>query len=77
MGATTTWRGLNVDARYAYYKVFDEKGPENAYFDIGLEPSWRFDAAGQKVGIALPIDWGLGANDYYLNSRGANATIPA
>ena len=58
-----------------YGKVSDEKGTENVYFDIGLEPSWRFDLAGQKVGVALPLDWGLGANDYYLNSSGGNTTL--
>lgn len=119
VGATATWHGLIVDARYAYYntnptmfsnvhevgakasfdvltlfetneipdsfslrpfagiygKVFDEKGTENAYLDIGFEPAWRFEWAGQKVGVALPLDWGLGVDGYYLNSNGGNTTL--
>ncbi len=118
-GATTSWHGLVVDARYAYYntnptmssnvhelgakasfdllslwsddgtprswslrpfagfydELSDENGTQNAYLDIGLEPSWRFELAGRKAGIALPVDWGLGIDDYYLNSNGDNTTL--
>lgn len=43
------------------------------YANLGIEPSWRFDLAGTKVGLGLPIEWGLGGNRYYFNSDGSNA----
>jgi hypothetical protein len=118
-GAVTTWHGLNVDARYAYYtmnplmrsnvhelgtkasfdilslgheserlkpfslkpfvglygELSDQNGTEDVFLNVGLEPSWRFEVAGHKVGMSLPLDWGLSADHYYLNADGSNATL--
>ncbi len=43
--------------------------------NVGLEPSWRFEVAGTKVGIGLPLDWGLSVDDYYFNSAGDHQTL--
>jgi hypothetical protein len=43
------------------------------FANVGVEPTWRFDLKGTKVGLSLPIDWGLGGNGYYFNSDGSNA----
>lgn len=44
------------------------------YLNLGVEPSWRVDVAGCRVGMSLPLEWGLGGNGYYSNANGSNAT---
>jgi hypothetical protein len=58
-----------------YGELSDESGTEDGFLNVGLEPSWRFEAKGRKIGVSLPIDWGLSADDYYLNSDGSNAVF--
>lgn len=59
----------------AYFDLFDEEGTEDIFVNVGLEPSWRCELAGLKIGLSLPIDWGLSADDYYLNADGSNAAL--
>ena len=40
-----------------------------------LAAPWRFEVAGWKVGVGVPLVWGLGADGYYLNDRGGNAAL--
>ncbi len=56
-----------------YGELSDQKGTEEIFLNVGLEPSWRFKVAGQSVGISLPIDWGLSPDGYYLNYDNSNA----
>jgi hypothetical protein len=56
-----------------YGELSEDKG--SLYFEPGLEPSWRFEVAGRKVGLSLPVLWGLGADGYYRNDRGGNAAL--
>jgi hypothetical protein len=58
-----------------YGEVSDQRGTEDAYLEAGLEPSWRLEIAGRKVGLGLPFVWGLSADDYYLDDRGGNETL--
>lgn len=55
-----------------YFDLFDQEGTENIFINLGLEPAWRCELAGLKIGLSLPMDWGLGANGYYLNADGTN-----
>lgn len=59
----------------AYFDLFDELGTEDVFLNVGIEPSWRGEVAGLKVGLSLPTDWGLSADDYYLNADGSNAAL--
>jgi hypothetical protein len=54
-----------------YGELSDQKGAVD--LQPGLEPSWRVEVAGRKVGISLPLVCGLSADGYYLNDRGGNA----
>jgi hypothetical protein len=56
----------------AYFDLFDEEGTEDIFLTVGLEPAWRWELAGQKIGMSLPIEWGLSGDDYYLQSDGSN-----
>jgi hypothetical protein len=56
-----------------YGELSDENGTEDIFLNVGVEPSWRFDVAGHKIGMSLPLDWGLSADHYFLNSDGSNA----
>ncbi|MBC8116083.1 MAG: hypothetical protein H7062_16975 [Candidatus Saccharimonas sp.] len=58
-----------------YGDWIEEAGTVQAFVNVGVEPSWRFEVAGTKVGVGLPIDWGLGGNGYYFNNDGSNATL--
>lgn len=59
----------------AYGEFIPEQGLSQLFANVGVEPTWRFEVAGTKVGLGLPIDWGLGGNDYYFNSNGTNAVL--
>jgi hypothetical protein len=50
-------------------------GEDNLFVNLGVEPSWRFHVRGHAVGMSLPVDWGLGANGYYFNADGSNASL--
>lgn len=56
-----------------YGELSDENGTEDLFLNLGLEPSWRFELAGARVAVGLPLDWGLSGEDYYLNNNGSNA----
>jgi hypothetical protein len=56
----------------AYFDLFDEEGTEDIFLNVGLEPSWRGELAGLKIGLSLPTDWGLSADGYYLTTAGNN-----
>jgi hypothetical protein len=56
-----------------YGELSEGKGA--LYVEPGLEPSWRFELAGRKIGLGLPVLCGLGAGGYYLNDRGENAPV--
>jgi hypothetical protein len=58
-----------------YFDLFDEEGTEDVFVNVGLEPSWKLELAGHKIGLGLPIDWGLSADDYYLDRDGSNAAL--
>jgi hypothetical protein len=119
LGAVATWRGLTVDARYAFYdtspiqrsavhelgakasvdvlapwqepaapgpfsvrpffglygEVADQRGSEDVYAEAGVEPAWRGEVAGRKVGVSAPLLWGLSVHDYYLDARGRNEAL--
>lgn len=59
----------------AYFDLFDELGTEDVFLNVGIEPSWRGELAGLKIGLSLPTDLGLSADDYYLNADGSNAAL--
>lgn len=60
-----------------YVGVYGEFMPDldttQLYANVGIEPSWRVELAGTKIGLGIPIEWGLGSNGYYFNSDGSNA----
>ncbi len=56
-----------------YFDLYDQEGTQNTFINLGLEPSWKCEWAGFKIGLSLPAEWGLGARGYYLNADGANA----
>ncbi len=58
-----------------YVDVFDEEGTEDVFVNLGVEPAWRCELAGWKIGLGLPIDWGLSADGYYFNRDGSNAAL--
>jgi hypothetical protein len=58
-----------------YGELSDQTGTNDVFLNLGLEPSWRFEVAGQKVGLSLPTDWGMSADHYYLNADGTNAAL--
>lgn len=58
-----------------YGEFIPEQGQNQLFANVGFEPNWRFDMLGTKVGLGLPIDWGLGGNGYYFNSDGSNAAL--
>ncbi|MDZ4689592.1 MAG: hypothetical protein SH850_31330 [Planctomycetaceae bacterium] len=58
-----------------YGELNDGEGTEDAFLNVGLEPSWRFEVRGRKVGMSLPIDWGLSADHYYFNNDGSDARL--
>jgi hypothetical protein len=58
-----------------YADLFDEEGTEDVFVNVGLDSTWRCELAGWKIGLGLPIDWGLSADDYYLNRDGSNAAL--
>jgi hypothetical protein len=57
-----------------YRELSDGEGTEDGFINLGIEPAARFELAGQKIGVTLPIDWGLTGDHYYLNADGSNAT---
>jgi hypothetical protein len=59
----------------AYGEFIPEQGQSQLFANVGFEPTWRFELAKTKVGLGLPIDWGLGGNGYYFNSNGSNAAL--
>ncbi|HUQ71508.1 MAG TPA: hypothetical protein VM165_18415 [Planctomycetaceae bacterium] len=58
-----------------YGELNDGEGTEDGFLNVGIEPSWRFQVRGRKVGMSLPIDWGLSADHYYFNNDGSNAAF--
>lgn len=58
-----------------YVEASDEAGSEDAYLELGLDPAWRFDVCGTKVGLALPLALGLSADDYYFDDLGDSETL--
>lgn len=58
-----------------YGDWIEEEEKVQAFVNVGVEPSWRFEVAGTKVGVGLPIDWGLGGNGYYFHNDGSNAGL--
>lgn len=58
-----------------YRELSDENGTEDGFVNVGIEPSYRLEWQGRKVGLSLPIDWGLTGDHYYLNADGSNATV--
>jgi hypothetical protein len=55
-----------------YAEVADQNGTEDTFLNVGLEPAWRADVLGRRVGISLPLDWGLSTDRYYFDARGNN-----
>jgi hypothetical protein len=90
LGAKASFDVFSLNDDYAFLKPFslrpfaglygelsDENGTDDLFLNVGLEPSWRFEAKGRKFGVSLPIDWGLSADDYYLDSDGeARPVVP-
>jgi hypothetical protein len=52
------------------WETFREVGPRGSYAEVGLEPAWRLPWGGQQIGLAMPVQLGLGVHDYYFNSCG-------
>jgi hypothetical protein len=50
-------------------------GSGSVYLETGLEPLWRFDAVGCKVGLSAPLVWGWSVKDYYFDSQGDNEIL--
>jgi len=76
----TRWQdyeSLKPFAVRPFFGIYGDYIPEQdtvqVFMNVGIEPSWRFEVAGTKVGLGLPIDWGLGGNGYYFNADGSNA----
>jgi hypothetical protein len=119
LGTIGEWRGLTLDARYAFYntspimrsdvhelgarasldvlawrrgdaspgplalrpfaglygELDDRRGSEDVYAEVGLEPAWRGIVAGRKVGLSVPVLWGLSPDDYYFDAQGRNEPL--
>jgi hypothetical protein len=58
-----------------YRELNDEVGTEEDFINVGIEPSWRTEIRGHKLGVGLPIEWGLTSDHYYLNADGTNANL--
>jgi hypothetical protein len=58
-----------------YSQVFGQSGIEGAYLETGLEPSWRFEVAGRKVGLGLSLVCGWSVDDYYFDDRGNSESL--
>ncbi|MFO1045504.1 MAG: hypothetical protein U0941_27300 [Planctomycetaceae bacterium] len=58
-----------------YGELIPEQDTTQLFVNLGVEPSWRLELGGTKIGLGLPIDWGLGGNKYYFNSNGTNAAL--
>jgi hypothetical protein len=58
-----------------YGEFIPEQDTTQLFVNLGVEPTWRFEVGGTKVGLGLPTEWGLGGNRYYFNSDGSNAAL--
>lgn len=58
-----------------YGDYIQDLGETQMYMNLGVEPTWRLDIAGTRIGLGLPIEWGLGGNGYYQNANGTNTTL--
>jgi len=56
-----------------YGDLITDQDTVQLYANVGIEPTWRFEVATTKIGLGMPIEWGLGGNKYYFNSDGSNA----
>jgi hypothetical protein len=58
-----------------YAEISDQHGTEDTFVNVGLEPAWRGEVAGYALGVTLPVEWGLSADDYYLDADGSNDAL--
>lgn len=58
-----------------FLETYDQNGRNDGYLELGLEPAWRFSWCGQKAIVALPIQFGLSADNYYFNAQGQEQTL--
>lgn len=56
-----------------YGDYITDQNTVQMFANVGVEPTWRLELGKFKIGLGMPIDWGLGANGYYFNSDGSNA----
>jgi hypothetical protein len=57
----------------AYAELSDANGTEDVFVNVGIEPFCQIEAAGHRIGVGLPLDWGLSADRYYFDRDGSNA----
>ena len=55
-----------------YAGLYDRPAARDGYVyaETGFEPSFRFEAAGRKVGVGFPVVVGLSADNYYFDRAG-------
>ena len=56
-----------------YGEFIPEEDLSQLFVNLGVEPNWRIEVNGTKIGLGLPTEWGLGGNGYYFDSDGSNA----
>jgi hypothetical protein len=61
--------GLRPTAGF-YFETVDHRGGEDAYLELGLEPFWRCELWGARVGLSLPATLGFSLDDYYFDAQG-------
>jgi hypothetical protein len=53
-----------------FWETYDEKGGNDGYWEVGLEPSLRLPWRERQVVLAVPLQLGLSAHDYYFDCCG-------
>jgi hypothetical protein len=77
------WRETKPDSQFflrPYVSLFQETVnyyDDNAtYFEVGVEPSFRCELWGQRIGITLPVALGMSLDNYYVDvATGQNEFI--
>jgi hypothetical protein len=57
------------------WETCDERGTEDGYVEVGLEPSWRLPWTRRRMALAVPLLAGFSAKDYYLDSAGDDESL--
>jgi hypothetical protein len=73
------WRHPAADTQFflrpyvgLYQETFNHYDDVGTYFEVGLEPSFRCEVWGQRVGITLPVVVGMSLDNYYVAADGSN-----